>query len=56
MAYRGYLREKWSALKWDMENVLKVETKDGKIDEDTLKRVKYNIVDKCKSIINEMNT
>lgn len=56
MAYRDYLREKWSALKWDMENVLEVETKDGKIDEDTLKRVKYNIVDKCKSIINEMNT
>ena len=55
---RRYLEEKWDNLKWDMENFLDVyckETNEDKVDEETLKRCTYDIVDMCTCIINELS-
>ena len=54
MAYRDYLREKWSKLKHDMEGVLNIENESGEISEDLLCRVRGNIIDNCEAIINEV--
>lgn len=52
---RKYLKEKYNALKHDMENVLQVldESQDDSIDEADIKRVAANIKDKCDSISRE---
>lgn len=54
MAYRDYLREKWSKLKQDMEGVLNIENESGEISEDLLCHVRGNIIDNCEAIINEV--
>ena len=54
---RRYLEEKYLKVKMDMENVLKIfdETLDDKVDERDVERTRYNIIDNCKSIINEFS-
>lgn len=58
MAYisRNYLREKYKALKWDMENVLRVlsETQEDSVDAEDVLKTLPNIRDKMESIIIEL--
>lgn len=53
---RKYLSEKYRSLKWDMEKVLCVEdeTQEDRIDVEDVKRVFWNIKDKCISIVTEL--
>ena len=52
---KTYLKEKWDALKWDMEKVILVDdTEDGGVSEETLNRCKANIRDKMQAICKEM--
>ncbi len=55
MVSRRYLKEKYSAMKNDMELLdLDSNTLPDEIDRAVVDRVRYNIVDKCKSIIREL--
>lgn len=53
---RKYLREKYTKLKNDMENVLQILDEDlsDSVDNDDVKRVFYTVEDSSQSIINEL--
>lgn len=54
---RKYLKEKWEALKWDMEKVVDVygnTTEEDQVDPEDVRRCAANIIDKCESIMREI--
>jgi hypothetical protein len=53
---RSYLSQKWSSVKWGMENVLRItdETAPDKVDPDDVSRCIRNITDKWTAIRNEL--
>lgn len=53
---RKYLREKYTKLKSDMENVLQILDEDlsDSVDNDDVKRVFYTVEDSSQSIISEL--
>jgi len=53
---RSYIKDKWDSLKRDMEGVLDInnEELEDPIPEDTIKKVKGNIIDKMTAIIEEI--
>lgn len=55
MAYvsRAYMREKWNAMKSDMEDIL-LEGGGDKIPDEDVERCRANVVDKCLSIVAEL--
>lgn len=51
---KRYLKEKWDALKWDMEKIL-LNNEDDRIDEEKVKKVRYEMNYYIECIKKEIN-